>query len=119
MPIGILEEHEALRQSARRFIENRCPPSVPRALLDAESETMPEFWEELASMGWLGLHLPEKYGGSGFGLLEQAVVLEELGRAVAPGPYLATVLASALIDAGGDETVRASLLPPITDGRQT
>ena len=59
MPIGITEEHEALRQSARRWLESRCPPSVARALLDAEAETMPPFWAELAAQGWLGLHVPE------------------------------------------------------------
>ena len=54
MPIGIGEDHEELRRTVRRWLEARCPPEVPRALLDAEVETMPPFWDELAGQGWLG-----------------------------------------------------------------
>jgi len=112
MPIGITEEHEALRRSARRWLESRCPPAVPRALLDAEAETMPPFWAELAGQGWLGLHVPEDDGGQGYGLLELAVVLEELGRAAAPGPFLPTALAAAIVAESDDRTV----LPGLLDG---
>ncbi len=79
MPIGIGEDHEELRRTVRRWLETRCPPEVPRALLDAETETMPPFWDELAGQGWLGIHVAEEYGGQGFGLLELAVVVEETG----------------------------------------
>ena len=58
-----------------------------RAALDAERETVPEFWAALCEPGWLGLHVDEANGGAGYGFVEQAVVLEELGRAAAPGPY--------------------------------
>ena len=110
MPIGITEEHEALRQSARRWLESRCPPSVPRALLDADAETMPPFWAELAGQGWLGLHVPEAHGGQGYGLLELAVVLEELGRAAAPGPFLPTALAAAIVVESDDRAPLTGLL---------
>jgi alkylation response protein AidB-like acyl-CoA dehydrogenase len=116
MPIGMSEEHQALAQSVRRFCEDRCPPAVPRALLDAEVETMPPFWDELSGLGWLGLHLPEAYGGSGYGIVELALVLEELGRAAAPGPFLPTVLAAALILEGGTEEQRSRYLPGLADG---
>ena len=85
MPIGIGEDHEELRRTVRRWLEARCPPEVPRALLDAEVETMPPFWDELAGQGWLGIHVAEEYGGQGFGMLELAVVVEEMARAVLPG----------------------------------
>ena len=88
MPIGIGEDHEELRRTVRRWLDTRCPPEVPRALLDAETETMPPFWHELAGQGWLGIHVPEEYGGQGFGMLELAVVVEEMARAVMPGPAL-------------------------------
>ena len=81
MPIGIGEDHEELRRTVRRWLETRCPPEVPRALLDAETETMPPFWDELASQGWLGIHVAEEHGGQGFGMLELAVVVEEMARA--------------------------------------
>ncbi|HEY2427774.1 MAG TPA: acyl-CoA dehydrogenase, partial [Acidimicrobiales bacterium] len=101
MAIAISEEHLALEQTARRFVASRCPPAVPRAVLETEAEELPPFWTELAGLGWLGLHLPEAAGGQGYGLAELAVVVEELGRAVAPGPFVPTVLAAAAIAAGG------------------
>ncbi|TMK86943.1 MAG: acyl-CoA dehydrogenase family protein, partial [Actinobacteria bacterium] len=52
MPIGISDDHEALRATARRFLESRCPPHVPRAYLEAETEELPPFWDELAGQGW-------------------------------------------------------------------
>mgnify|MGYP003694495817 CR=1 FL=1 len=57
-------------------------------------------WKEMAQLGWLGPPLPEAYGGSGLGMVETAILLEELGRAAYPGPYLPTVLAAAAIEAG-------------------
>ena len=117
MTLGISDDHVALHQTARRWVANHCPPSVPRALLDDDvAETLPPFWDDLAALGWLGLHLPEEVGGSGFGLPELAVVLEELGRGIAPGPFLPTVLASAAIDSLGDDDLRKTLLPGLADG---
>jgi len=116
MPIGIGEDHEELRRTVRRWLESRCPPDVPRALLDAESEAMPPFWDELAAQGWLAIHVPEEYGGQGFGLLELAVVVEELARALAPGPVVPTMLAAAVVAAGAPEDQRKVLLTSMADG---
>jgi alkylation response protein AidB-like acyl-CoA dehydrogenase len=119
--IGITDEHEALRATARRWLESRCPNTVPRALLDVPDDdpaavALPPFWKELADQGWLGLHVPEEHGGSGYGLVELAVVLEELGRASAPGPFLPSALAAAVIAEGGDDSHRADWLPKLADG---
>jgi alkylation response protein AidB-like acyl-CoA dehydrogenase len=116
MPIGISDEHEALRATARRFLESRCPPDVPRAYLEAEVEELPPFWVELAAQGWLGLAVEERYGGQGYGYVELAVVLEELGRAMAPGPFVPTVLAAAIIQDAGTEEQKATWLPKLVDG---
>ena len=113
MPIGISDDHEALRATARRFLESRCPPHVPRAYLEAEVEELPPFWNELAGQGWLGLAVDERYGGQGYGFVELAVVLEELGRAMAPGPFVPTVLAAALIQETGTEEQNAAWLPKL------
>ncbi|MGH9014878.1 MAG: acyl-CoA dehydrogenase family protein, partial [Acidimicrobiia bacterium] len=110
MPIGITEEHTALHDAVRGWVERRCPASVPRALLDAEREELPPFWSDLAAQGWLGLHVDEALGGEGYGLPELVVVLEELGRACSPGPFLATVLAAAVLQAAGKEAA-AGLVP--------
>jgi alkylation response protein AidB-like acyl-CoA dehydrogenase len=116
MPIGISEEHEALRATVRRFLESRCPPDVPRSYLEAEQENLPPFWSELAAQGWLGLAVSEDDGGQGYGFAELAVVLEELGRAVAPGPFLPSVLAAALIAEAGTPAQRSRWLPALASG---
>ncbi|HEV2309480.1 MAG TPA: acyl-CoA dehydrogenase family protein, partial [Acidimicrobiia bacterium] len=74
MPIGISDEHVALHDAVRGWCERHCPPATPRALLDADHEPRPDFWDDLAAQGWLGLHVAEEHGGSGFGLPELAVV---------------------------------------------
>jgi alkylation response protein AidB-like acyl-CoA dehydrogenase len=116
MPIGIGEDHEELRRTVRRWLEAHCPPEVPRALLDAETETMPPFWDALAGQGWLAIHVPEEHGGQGFGMLELAVVVEEMARALVPGPAVPTMLAAAVVSAGADDLQRKALLPAMTDG---
>ncbi|HWF20874.1 MAG TPA: acyl-CoA dehydrogenase [Acidimicrobiales bacterium] len=116
MPIGIADEHEDLRQSLRRWVESRCPSEVTRAALDGERDELPPFWTELAQQGWLGIHIPEELGGQGAGLVELAVVLEELGRAAAPGPWASTALAASVIAAVGDGGQAKSLLPGLADG---
>src|SRR5215217_3469884 len=113
--LGISEDQQALHDTARRWVERRCPPAVVRRALEAPHE-LPPFWGELAELGWLGLHVGEAHGGSGGGLGDLAVVLEELGRACAPGPFLPTVLASAVIDRAGSASQRKDLLPGLVDG---
>ena len=95
MPIGISDDHEELRRAVRRFTDQHCRPSVVRAAIDAPGE-LPPFWDALVELGWLALHVPEDQGGSGFGLVELAVVVEELGRACAPGPAVPTAAAAAI-----------------------
>jgi alkylation response protein AidB-like acyl-CoA dehydrogenase len=119
MAIGLTEEHEALAESVRGFAERNIPATAVRAALDADEEAGPAFWPALAEQGLLGLHVAEEHGGQGYGLLELSVVLEELGRAAAPGPFLPTVLASAVIGASSNAKLRAELLPALADGSKT
>jgi len=97
--IAIGEDHLALLAAVRRFTTDRCPPSVARHAMDADGDALPPFWDELGGLGWLGLAVPEADGGEGFGFAELAVVLEEMGRTVVPGPVLPTVWAAAAIGA--------------------
>ncbi|MBO3744983.1 acyl-CoA dehydrogenase [Streptosporangiaceae bacterium NEAU-GS5] len=114
MGIGLSEDHEALRESVRGWADRNIPAGVARA---GDGER-PAFWPGLAEQGLLGLHLPEEYGGSGYGLLETAVAVEALAERVAPGPYVPTVLASAAIQAS-DGKARAELLPGLAEGTLT
>ncbi len=117
MPLAITDDHRALAEVARRFLTGQR--AAARSTLETVDETLPAFWTELASLGWLGLHVPEKHGGEGAGIAELAVVLEELGRVVAPGPFLPTVLASAVLVETGSDELRAALLPGLADGSRT
>jgi alkylation response protein AidB-like acyl-CoA dehydrogenase len=114
--LAIGDEHAALAASTRRFLETYCPPAVARAGLDAETEDRPAFWADAARLGWLGIHVAAEHGGQGFGPEEAAIVLEELGRTGAPGPFLATMAAADLVSAGGSEAARKEWLAGLADG---
>ncbi len=116
MPLAITDEHRQLAAVARSFAERHRLLQQARTLLDAPDESVTPVWKELAEVGWLGLHLPAAYGGQGFGLPELAVVVEELGRAIAPGPFLPTVIVSALIAGSGDHDLAERWLPGLADG---
>ena len=116
MPIAITDEHQELGATVRGVLTAHGSRAANRALLEADSEVRPSYWQEMADLGWLGIHLPEEHGGAGAGLSELVVVLDELGRQVAPGPYLPTVLASAVIARCGSDEQRAYFLPGLADG---
>ncbi len=119
MGIALTDDHRQLAEVARGFLTSQKARWAARSLLDSADETRPPFWAELAELGWLGLHIDEQHGGSGYGLTETVVVIEELGRAVAPGPFVPTVIASAVIAAAGSAEQRQRLLPGLIDGTVT
>ena len=116
MPIPLTDEHEELRRSTSRFLASHSGPEVARALLDVEVEELQAVWTAMADAGWLGIHLPEALGGQGFGLLELAVILEETGWAMSPGPLLPTAAVSALCSPYLPSDEAARLLPRLADG---
>ncbi|MEY2397726.1 MAG: hypothetical protein QOJ00_900 [Actinomycetota bacterium] len=116
MSIAITDDHRALADTASDFLTNRKSRAIARELLNGADEALPAFWNELVSMGWPGLHLPEEYGGSGYGLLELTILAEELGRAIAPGPFIPTAVVSATLNAVGDDATKKELLPAFADG---
>ncbi|SFT07937.1 acyl-CoA dehydrogenase [Saccharopolyspora flava] len=116
MSIAINEDHRLLSETVSDLLVRREARGVGRALLEAETEELPAFWREAAELGWLGLHLPEEFGGAGFGLEETVVVAEQMGRAVAPGPFAPTVIASAVIEQAGDDAAKKRFLPGLADG---
>ncbi|HVJ98023.1 MAG TPA: acyl-CoA dehydrogenase family protein, partial [Acidimicrobiia bacterium] len=116
MSIAITEDHKALAETVSAFLTKHDARGAARALLEAEAEPLPAFWGDLADLGWLGLHLPEAHGGSGFGIPELVTVIEELGRAVAPGPFVPTTVVSAVIAAAGSAEQQQRWLPGLADG---
>lgn len=119
MGIALTDDHRELAGVARSFLTSQKARWASRSLLDANDETRPAFWQNLVELGWLGLHIDEEHGGSGFGLPELVVVVEELGRAVAPGPFVPTVIASAVIAKNGSAKQKSRLLPGLLDGTRT
>jgi len=91
MDFSFTEDQETLRREARAFLAERFPAERVAELADSDEGWDPSSWGELAELGWLGVSIPENEGGAGLGFLEEAVLLEELGRALYPGPYFSTV----------------------------
>jgi alkylation response protein AidB-like acyl-CoA dehydrogenase len=116
MGIAISDDHLELSKVAEDFLARTGALAEARSLLDAPEETLPAAWKEMAELGWLGMHLPEAHGGSGFGLPELVLVVEAMGGVVAPGPFLPTVWASAVLAACGTDAQQAELLPGLADG---
>jgi alkylation response protein AidB-like acyl-CoA dehydrogenase len=116
--IGISDEHVELHRVVRRWVGTHVSAKETKALLDEPVGPvgLPAFWDDLVAQGWLGLHVDERWGGAGYGLSELAVVLEELGRACAPGPFLPAVVAAAVVQALGSDDLRARLLPTLASG---
>ncbi|MBD0329106.1 MAG: acyl-CoA/acyl-ACP dehydrogenase [Thermoleophilia bacterium] len=91
MDFSFTDEQETLRREARAFLEERFPAERVAELADSDEGWDPASWRELAELGWLGVSIPEEAGGAGLGFIEEAVLLEELARALYPGPYFSTV----------------------------
>ncbi len=119
MSIAITEDHQALAETAADLLDSRKTRGAARDLVNGAEEVRPDFWKELADLGWLGLHIPEKFGGSGYGLIELAIVTEELGAALAPGSFVPTVIASAVINAAASTAIKKQYLPSLADGTTT
>ena len=117
MDIGFSEEQELLRDTARKFLDAECTSKFVREMMATEAAITAPFWRQLAENGWLGITFAEADGGAGLGLLELVVLMEEVGRAVMPGPYPATVLlgGAAIAEAGSSEQ-RREWLPRIAAG---
>jgi alkylation response protein AidB-like acyl-CoA dehydrogenase len=96
MDFGFNQEQELLRATARKFFESECTSEFVRARMAEPAGVTDAFWAKLAEQGWLGLIYPEEYGGAGLGFVDLTVLMEEMGRAVMPGPFFSTVLLGGL-----------------------
>ncbi|MGY3078580.1 alkylation response protein AidB-like acyl-CoA dehydrogenase [Bradyrhizobium sp. LM6.10] len=119
MALVLTEEQSMLRDSARGLISDKAPVSHLRSLRDSKDPTgfSKEFWHSFAEMGFAGLLVPEEFGGSGLGYVEAGVVMEEIGRALMPSPFLATsVVAASALNRGGNAAQKSEYLPKISNG---
>jgi len=118
MSMTFTEEQDAFRKSVRRFLERKSPSADVRRLMETDEGYDPAVWQQMAGqLGLQGLALPEEYGGSGYGLIEQIAVLEEMGRALLCAPYFSSVvLAGTALVQSGDDAAKRDLLTGIADG---
>src|SRR2546428_13787764 len=91
MDLGLDEQQELLKNFARDFLEKECPESLVREMEEDEKGYSPELWRKMAQQGWMGLIIPEEYGGTGVNLCELVVLLEGVGRGLGPGPVISPV----------------------------
>ena len=118
MDFGFNEEQELLRSTARKFLANECSSEFVRKRMAEPDGVTDEFWGKVAEQGWLGLVFPEEHGGSGLGFVDLTVLMEEMGRAVMPGPFVSTVLLGGLtIHEAGSAAQRKEWLPKIAAGQ--
>jgi alkylation response protein AidB-like acyl-CoA dehydrogenase len=116
MNFGFTEEQELLRKTARDFLADHAPMKRVREVMEGPESQAPEIWSEMAELGWMGLAVPETYGGADLSMIELAIVLEALGRSLAPVPFLPTMIAACALHEVGSESQRREWLPRIAAG---
>lgn len=116
MNFGFSEEQELLRQEVRKLLDAQAPMETVRAIAETPEGFSRDLWKQMGELGWLGLTIPESYGGAGLGMVDLVVVLEETGRSLLPSPLIANTLAAAAIRDFGSEAQRARWLPRLADG---
>lgn len=117
MDFGLTEQQEMLKKTARDFFTKELPKTAVKEIAQDPRGYPPDLWKKMADLGWMGLILPEEHGGSGASFLDLAILLEEMGRACLPGPFLSTVVlgASTIMDIGSEEQ-KKRFLPKIASG---
>src|SRR5436309_4670223 len=117
MNFDFSDDQKQMRDAARKFLSEKCSPKAVRGVLDGKAPYDKELWKGLAEMGFLGVAIPESYGGAGAGHLELCVIAEEIGRALAPVPFSSTVyLATEALMLAGSDAQKQKWLPKIASG---
>jgi len=116
MDLRFTETQEILKKMARDFLTTECPKTLVRKLEQSEEGYSPEVWKKMAELGWMGLIIPEEYGGMGYTFQDLVVLLEEIGRNILPGPLIATITSTFPILEAGTEEQKKELLPRIAQG---
>lgn len=118
MDFGLSEEQQMLKKSARDLLEKECPPSVVRQMETDDRGYLPEMWERIAGLGWVGLPFPSQYGGGDGSFMDLVVLVSEIGRCLLPAPYLSTVTAGLHIVHSGTPQQKEQYLPDMCGGRR-
>lgn len=116
MDLEFTEEQNLLKSAARNFLKNECPPSLMKEMREDERGYSQKLWDRMAELGWLGVMVPEEYGGIGGDFLDLAIILESMGGVCCPGPYFSTVVSGLAILSGGSEEQKQRILPKMARG---
>ena len=118
MDITLSKTQQDIIKEARRFLKKECPPEYVQEMFLDETGFTDDLWEKMKRMDWMALRVPEAYGGMGMEQLDLSLLLEEMGRAVLPGPFFSTiVLAAEVVLAAGTEAQKKQYLGDIADGK--
>ncbi|CAN5524432.1 acyl-CoA dehydrogenase family protein [soil metagenome] len=112
------DEQREIKSTAHDFLASRFKPEKVRALAEAEAPYDDDLWKQMCDLGWPGIAVSEDHGGLGLGVIELVILLEEMGYALAPSPFISNALAGALIEAGGSDEQKSRWLPGIASGEQ-
>ena len=115
MDFGLTDDQREIQRTARELLAERATPERVREHAEA-GRTDERLWSELCELGWPGIAISEEHGGQGLGQIELSILCEELGRTVAPVPFLTSVIAAAVIAHGGSEEQRGRWLPGLASG---
>ena len=119
MDLGLTEAQEILKTTAANFIQQEYPKEIIIALESTPTGMTPELFRKVAELGWLGIVIPEVYGGEGRSCTDAAVLFEELGRGPVPGPYFSSgVLGALTVLHGGTEEQKHAILPQVASGER-
>jgi alkylation response protein AidB-like acyl-CoA dehydrogenase len=114
----LTDEQQAIRSTAHDFLASRMKSERMRQLAESESGFDAELWREMAELGWAGLALPEEWGGQGLGIVDLAVLFEEMGYALAPSPLLSNTIAGLALSLCGSDDQRRRYLRPLAEGEK-
>ena len=118
MDLGLSEIQQMLKNSAREFLSQECPLTLVREMEEDSRGYTDELWRQIAGLGWTGIAFPEQYGGTGGSFLDLAVLLEEIGRSLTPGPFFSTVvLGGFTVQDAGTEEQKRDILTRICSGQ--
>jgi alkylation response protein AidB-like acyl-CoA dehydrogenase len=118
MDLSLTTAQKKLQETARDFLKKECPWTLMQKINESETGFSADLWKKTVSLGWVGMGIPKKYGGGGNDLLDIAVVFDEMGRAILPGPYLSAILCGSIIAEAGSEKQKQALLPDIAAGKK-
>src|SRR3954447_23740973 len=117
MYFDLTDEQEAIRSTARDFLASRFKSERMREIAGSEDGTDPQGWQEMSELGWAGLALPEEWGGQGLGIVDLAVLFEEMGFALAPSPLFSNTVVGLALSICGSDDQRERFLRPLAVGQ--